>query len=224
MAKSRIIKELASGKVSVEIGLKQLKVLLNEFNKPEILKWVNSELQGYDDADSLPEYRIIAGNLVGNFLNYRIKCTHIGIPLRSDAPDEMFKICTQVELYDSLESLKTLTMSDKEFGRQINSSYLPYIQQYSAISMTALLSAVVEISPIQVKNVFSRVENTVLDILLLLEKEFGNLDELDIDLSAKNDKEINNIVNNIMILIYNDSSITIGDNNRMKNTDISTAR
>ena len=181
-------------------------------------------MQGYDDADSLPEYRIIAGNLVGNFLNYRIKCTHIGIPLRPDAPDEMFKICTQVELYDSLESLKTLTMSDKEFGRQINSSYLPYIQQYSAISMTALLSAVVEISPTQVKNVFSRVENTVLDILLLLEKEFGNLDELDIDLSAKDDKEINNIVNNIMILIYNDSSITIGDNNRIKNTDISTAR
>ena len=35
MAKSRIIKELASGKVSVEIGLKQLKVLLNEFNKPQ---------------------------------------------------------------------------------------------------------------------------------------------------------------------------------------------
>ena len=41
--------------------------------------------------------------------------------------------------------------------------------------MTALLSAVVEISQTQVKNVFSRVENTVLDVLLLLEKQFGNI-------------------------------------------------
>ena len=45
MAKSRIIKELASGKVSLETGLKQLKVLLTEFNKSEILRWVNCEIQ-----------------------------------------------------------------------------------------------------------------------------------------------------------------------------------
>lgn len=81
MARSCIIRDLASGKVSVDIGLKQLKVLLTEFDKPEMLKWVNAELQGYDDEDDLPEYRIIAGNLVGNFLNYYTKCTHIGIPL-----------------------------------------------------------------------------------------------------------------------------------------------
>lgn len=51
--------------------------------------------------------------------------------------------------------------------------------------MTALLNATVEFSQTQVKNVFSRVENAVLDVLLLLEKEFGNLDDLDIDLTSK---------------------------------------
>lgn len=64
MAKSRIIKELASGKVSLETGLKQLKVLLTEFNKSEMLRWVNCELQGYGDSDIVPEYRIAAGNLI----------------------------------------------------------------------------------------------------------------------------------------------------------------
>lgn len=224
MARSCIIRDLASGKVSVDIGLKQLKVLLTEFDKPEMLKWVNAELQGYDDEDDLPEYRIIAGNLVGNFLNYYTKCTHIGIPLMPNAPEEMVELCTQVKLYDSLPALKTLIEGDKEFGRQINSSYLPYIQQFSAISMTALLSAVVEISQTQVKNVFSRVENTVLDVLLLLEKQFGNLDDLDIDLSSKNNEEIRYITNDIMVLIYNDNSISIGDNNKMKDTSISTSK
>ena len=32
MAKSQIIKELASGKVTIDIALKQLKVLLSEFH------------------------------------------------------------------------------------------------------------------------------------------------------------------------------------------------
>ena len=90
--------------------------------------------------------------------------------------------------------------------------------------MTALLSAVVEISQTQVKNVFSRVENTVLDVLLLLEKQFGNLDDLDIDLSSKNNEEIRYITNDIMVLIYNDNSISIGDNNKMKDTSISTSK
>lgn len=51
--------------------------------------------------------------------------------------------------------------------------------------MTALLNAFVKISQTQIENIFSKVENMVLDVLLLLEKEFGNLDELDIDLSTR---------------------------------------
>ena len=210
--------------MSVEIALKQLKVLLAEFDKPEMLKWVNAELQGYDDTDVLPEYRVIVGNLVGNFLNYYTKCTHISIPLKSDAPKELVEMCSQVRLYDSLSALRALTETDREFGRQINASLLPYVQQFSAISMTALLNATVEFSQTQVKNVFSRVENAVLDVLLLLEKEFGNLDDLDIDLTSKSNDEIQNIASNIMILLYNDNSIVIGDNNRMKDTSISSAR
>ena len=210
--------------MSVEIALKQLKVLLAEFDKPEMLKWVNAELQGYDDTDVLPEYRVVVGNLVGNFLNYYTKCTHISIPLKSDAPKELVEMCSQVRLYDSLSALRALTETDREFGRQINASLLPYVQQFSAISMTALLNATVEFSQTQVKNVFSRVENAVLDVLLLLEKEFGNLDDLDIDLTSKSNDEIQNIASNIMILLYNDNSIAIGDNNRMKDTSISSAR
>lgn len=125
-------------------------------------------------------------------------------------------------MYDSLSALMTLADSDKEIGMQVDPSCLPYIQKYSALSMTAMLNATVEISRIQVKNIFSRVENTVLEIFLLLEKEFGNLDDLDIDLSVKKDEEINGITNDIMVMIYNESSITIGDHNKIQDTNIST--
>lgn len=220
MAKSQIIKELASGKVTIDIALKQLKVLLSEFHKPELLKWVNAELQGYNDKEQLPDYRIIVGNLLGNFLNYRTKCTSVGIPLRSDALEALVEMCTKVNVYDSISALQILLDKDQEFGLQINSSFLPYIQQYSAISMTALLSASVEISQTQVKNIFSCVENKVLDVMLLLEEEFGNLDDLDVDLLSKPKEKIREIEDKIFVIIYEDNSITIGDNNKMKNTSI----
>lgn len=47
----------------------------------------------------------------------------------------------------------------------------------------------------------STIENRLLDILILLEKEFGILDELDIDVDIKTDIEKENIVNRLVVLM-----------------------
>lgn len=60
-----------------------------------------------------------------------------------------------------------------------------------------------------------------MQFILTLEKEFGNLDELDIDISTKDTAELKEIVNYIQINLY-DNSITIGDNNKIKHSDITT--
>ena len=56
--------------------------------------------------------------------------------------------------------------------------------------------------------------------MLLLEEEFGNLDDLDVDLLSKPEEKIREIEDKIFVIIYEDNSITIGDNNKMKNTSI----
>lgn len=48
-----------------------------------------------------------------------------------------------------------------------------------------ITSAKVIIGPQLIQDVFATVENRLLDALIVLEKEFGNLDELDIDITAK---------------------------------------
>ncbi len=57
-------------------------------------------------------------------------------------------------------------------------------------------------------------------MLMILEKEFGSLDELDIDTTSKSDEEIEDINNRILVLVYNDNSVSIGDGNKMKDTTI----
>ena len=60
-----------------------------------------------------------------------------------------------------------------------------------------------------------------METLLYLEKEFGNLDDLDIDISTKSKEELTSIIKYIQINLY-DNSITIGDNNKIKKSNITT--
>ena len=55
-----------------------------------------------------------------------------------------------------------------------------------------------------------------------MEKEFGVLDELDIECSDKSDQEINEVCQKILNVIYVDKSITIGDDNKINKSDIHT--
>ena len=75
----------------------------------------------------------------------------------------------------------------------------------------------------KVLNIFPKVESKLLDILSYLEKQFGNLDDLDIDIESKSKDELNNIINHIHVLIYNDKSVTLGDNNKIKDSNIASS-
>lgn len=50
-----------------------------------------------------------------------------------------------------------------------------------------------------------------------------NLDELDIDTESKNEEELKEIIRHIQVIIYNDHSVSIGDNNKIKDSTISSA-
>lgn len=56
-----------------------------------------------------------------------------------------------------------------------------------------------------------------------LEKQFGNLDEFDIDVNNKSEQELKEIVNHIYVLIYNDQSVTIGNDNEFNNSNIASS-
>lgn len=47
MAKSKMLKEFAQNKIELESLLKQLKLLLVDLGKEELVDWVNYEIEGY---------------------------------------------------------------------------------------------------------------------------------------------------------------------------------
>lgn len=222
MAKSSIIKELANSSIDTATALKRLKILLSGINKVEIHDWVNNELIGYENADKLPPYRRFNGQLKGNFIignSIRMmKYTNTPLPLVA-LPDEERLLIEEVTFTEGIAAIRE--MIGQPIGKAIPPEIYSYIKK--GTNITSILSAQVEIPQSAPMEIITAVESKILDILLLLEKEFGNLDDLDIDCTSKSDDEIDAVCQKIVNIIFlNDKSISIGDNNKFSKSEIST--
>jgi hypothetical protein len=229
MAKSQIIKDLANSTIDVGTALKRAKVLFSELGNEELLKWVNCEISGYPDNASLPDYRVLRGTLIGSYMKgsmaNHLKWTNVSIPL-GKMPEETKDALLSVYLFEGVDALEHLIQfnenPENRLGKQIPADCFPLFNKYNNDPFMIITSARVEVSTHNLSNVISIIENRLLDSLLLLEKEFGNLDELDIDTSGKSTLEIEEIANKITVLVYNDNRVTIGDGNKIKDSSINT--
>ena len=227
MAKSRIIKELASRQVDISTVLLRTKVLLNDIGDQSLIDWINCELSGYPESDELPDYRVYQGILKGTFLlKYRNgryeQHTNVSIPLFQMPEDQKEKLLS-VYFYDGVDALKEMysySESDNPLlEKPIPADSLPYIEKYSGYSNMRILNASVLIDSTLALRVLSIIENKLLDTLLLLEKEFGCLDNLDIDISSINNNDREKIAKQINLIIF-DKSVHIGNDNKIKSTDV----
>lgn len=223
MAKSKIIRDLANGEVDTIVTLKRAKVLVSDLNNDEISKWLDYEIAGYPAEAEIPSYRKTQGSLKGSYfkgsmVNHMI-WTDVSIPL-GKMPIKKQKELLCVEFRESVDALKELRDSGKQLAAEISADFFPAIAGYNDDPYMMITTARVVVAKHIISNIFSTVENKLLDVLLLLEKEFGSLDELDIDAKSKSEEEIRDINNRILVLVYNDNSISIGDGNKIKDSTI----
>lgn len=227
MAKSRIIKELANGQVDLSTALKRAKVLLYELNDKSLLDWIDHELTGYKDMDDIPDYREYQGILKGTFViplaNGRYEQhTNVSIPINKMPETEKNKLLS-VYFIDGVDTLKSYCensdANNPTLEKPIPADNYPFIQKYSYYPRTRIISASVLIDSTVAINILSIIENKLLDSLILLEKEFGCLDKLDLDVSNVKNSNIKRVAKQINLILY-DKSIRIGDNNKLKNNDI----
>lgn len=229
MAKSKIIKDLANGSVDTIVALKRAKVLLSEFHNEDIINWINYEITGYPNNVTLPDYRITSGNLTGSYFKgsmvSHMQWTNVSLPL-GEMPEEVKKTLLAIQFRESVDALRQLsadsTSKNGQLQKNISADFFPAIAAYNNDPYMMITSAHVVFGSQCIRDVFAAVENRLLDILILLEKEFGNLDELDLDVSSKTDDEIKAIAEKIIVIVYHDNSVTIGNDNKIKNSTIAT--
>ena len=184
MARSAIIKDLANSAVDTMTALKRAKVLFAELGNDDLLKWVSYEIAGYPDNVDLPDYREVSGYLIGSYIKgsmaAHMKWTNVSLPL-GEMPDDMQKALLSVCFREGVGALKQLADSAKEdgqLGKAIDADFFPVISSYNHDPYMVITSAKVVVGPQLIQDVFSTIESRLLDALIILEKEFGSLDEL----------------------------------------------
>lgn len=227
MARSKIIQDLANSKVDTMTALKRAKVLLSELGNDELLNWINYEIAGYPSDVTLPDYRIEHGSLMGSYFKgsmaSHMTWTNVSLPL-GKMPDNLKDTILKVQFREGVDALKQLSESsadgNAQLGKIIPADFFSTIATYNKDPYMIITSAQVVVGPQCIRNVFSVIENRLMDILILLEREFGNLDGLDLDVSSKTSEELRDITNRIIVIVYNDHSVNIGDDNKITRSDI----
>lgn len=133
---SKLVIELqqlaADGSISVAELLRRARIVASKLNLAFMNKWIESEMHGYGVDDTLPDYRVIKGDLVA-----RNPVTHRLMPLRFD-PKVTQNIST-IPMRDSIGRIVELASSpeaqievhfDNEVEHMIRSMTSPFHQQW----------------------------------------------------------------------------------------------
>lgn len=148
-----------------------------------------------------------------------MKYSNVPLPL-AGLTDEYREAIENVVFVEGIAAIRDM-IGQPAIGKVVPPELYGAIKKGTNIS--SILSARVEIHQSAPQEIISTVENKVLDILILLENEFGILDDLDIDCSSKSDDELSIVCQKIVNIIFlDDKSITIGDHNKISKSEIST--
>ena len=215
MAKSKIIKELANNDISLEVALNRLMIIASDIENEELSQWAERELNGYKNMSDLPVYRIITNaRFVYSGINGRFKVTHAPLPLAEMMGYKNNEI--PVNIPDGIQALNESISGNVEYARDMT-SMAGVVYQKTGVSCTVILQIVPQNA---IENILSTIKSKLLKVLIRLDKEYGSLDDLDIDISTKTPEEIHTINVAINNYIFEDRSIKIGDKNRIDSTDI----
>lgn len=198
MPRSKIIKDIIDDNLSTSRALQALLVITSEFDNKELTKWIKSELNGYENNE-LPKYR---KNLPCNI----IYSGYFGRIIVRNQPLPIILFGDETDYVLSLNKVKNSILELENLGNNV-----------MRLDLTHLAGTVIKNSGIACNNIsmefpsnvadliISNVKTNVLEILLILEKEYGILDNFYIDLD-ENDSVQDNINKIIDSTIFSDGA------------------
>jgi hypothetical protein len=214
MGRSQLLKDVVSGKESLESILLRLKVILSDLNNEQIMNWVNGELQGYNSNEMVPAYRMVHGNAIGTFLvNYQFQYTNQAVPLESLLPADKIENIKKNYITESIGALQAVLEGENrdKYGFIVPTAYCHSI----SIDELQIASMTVRVPSNTLDGIISNIKAKLVDVIMELEKQFENLDELDIsDQVEGSSKKKEEVVGTLQQIIF-DRSINIGDKNKI---------
>jgi hypothetical protein len=213
-----IINDLVDSEKSLSAPLLKTKVLATRLKNTELLTWIKNELEGYISDENLPSYRKMRGNITGSYINGNMQVNDQPLPIIGFDR----KITTAIYAMNFKDSIATLeALKGEEKTSSIGANFPPEIAiniqrniQKSGNPYFQLIHARRSLPVNVITQILSVVRSQLLDFMLKIDEEFGNLTEIE-DLKKEKGK-INNIMNQT-IITGNGNLVNTGDNSNIKN-------
>lgn len=219
MARSQLLIDLVGSTGKLENVLLRLKIILTDLENENIMSWVVAELEGYGNEDVIPDYRVMKGVQTGTFIvNYATQYTNSSVPLEILISREEIDDILTTEFRDGISSIQ------KNLNGENRNNYMKTIPTAFCHGISKdelqILSISVKYPPNKVDGIVLKVKSKLVDIIMELEKQFNNLDELDIKSQLEEDNTKREAaIYNIESIIY-EGAIEIGDGNKFKKSSI----
>lgn len=200
MAKSQLIKDLATNKISLEEGLQRLLVISSELNNEELTNWLMGELSGYSSKAELPDYRKnIGSNLIYSGLNGSFQVTNVTLP-NHYLPEKIRGAVVQTPFRTSIRGIEKLLEEDGKIGVDMT-GLAGVVYEETGIECYKIFK---EYSRVSIEEIISNVKNKLILLLLDLEREFGNLDNLDIEIEMLTDDKTKKVEESMKKIYFDD--------------------
>lgn len=211
---SDIITDLVDTDKSLSSALLKTKVLATRLKNLELLNWVNKELNGYEFGDFIPEYRKCFGTVLGTFTNAGWQYNDHPIATYG-LPKEHEQKFRQMEFLHSVTALEAFEKENK--SGSLENTFPPELTSMLERNMRKLGNydftisrATRKVSLASLIQVLAQIRSKLLDFMLKIDEEYGNITELD-DLKTKNEK-LKTFMHQTIINTGDGNILNTGDN------------
>lgn len=200
MAKSQLIKDIATNKINLEEALQRLLIISSNLEIDKIEDWIINELNGYGDKIDLPLYRKNIGyTLVYSGINGYFNMTNQPLTLNF-FPKELRDIIDETEFRENIRVAEKAVFETNKLGKDL-SDLAGAVYSETGVKCYRIFK---EYNIISIDGIISQVKNKLLLFLLKLEKNFGNLDSLDINVDSLTIEDTQKIEHDFNMIIYDD--------------------
>jgi hypothetical protein len=211
-----LLREIQNDAIDSNTGLADLlrkcKVLAARLGSPEFKQWVENELSGYADVESLPDYRVLQVNSKGHFFGpFNSKLLNADIPLLC-IPKEFHENLSHSYLTQPVASMESLIRDSTNGTLQEpwNPDLVACVRRNIYSNMNCMQAWKV-ISTSQIVAALDAIRNRVLNFVLEIEAESPIAGEAQVNSNPVPQEKVQQIFNTN--IIGNVQNVATGSNN-----------
>jgi hypothetical protein len=205
-----IIEELTDKNNHLTDILIKTKVLAYKLKNNELKDWIDSELNGYT-KNTLPSYRILSCQVIGILSNRFQRAKNYPIPLNG-LDKELRECITTMYLFQSVSTLDDFLISKNEgkLVQHISPEHYEYLSK-DLDNGFYIEYAERKIDRLQIVQVMTSIKAKLLDFLLKLNEEFGDIEDIKSYTEGTAKDKVTSLLNSAVF--GNNTTIIVGNNN-----------